>query len=304
MAVGEFNDVTWGSVRLWCSRLSTTNGRSIVVHELAEGDDHPTQDRGLAPRRVSCDLLFIEMPSEPTAPLARFQAFKAQVDDGEQLLFSHPIDPPFYARVEDFTYDIDEDGNFASVTCTFIKSGEAEAPRAAGAGATAAAGEDAIAARAAEFDAEIDAVGIESTLGDDAIAAQGVWAEAESVPTRQIIVDVAGLSARMSAFIEDEQLEHDLALFAVFRASILLGAAIRAAALAALAETPRLTAVLVATPISLLALCVRMYGGLEAEDRTRQVLALNDLRSPAWIDPGTIVMMPVPSRSRALRRVA
>lgn len=303
MPIGEFNDVTWGNVRLWCSRVSTSHGRSIVVHELAEGDDHPTQDRGLAPRRVSCELLFTEMPTEASSALARFNAFKAQVDSGEQLLFSHPIDTPFYARVEDFDYELDEDGNFASVTCTFLKSGESEAPRAAGAGATAAAGEDAVAARAAEFDTELAAVGIESTLGADALAAIDVWAESDDVPTRQIIVDVAGLSARLSAFIEEEDLENDLALFGVFKATIMLGAAIRAAALAALAETPKLTAVLIATPISLLALCVRMYGGLEAEDRTRQVLALNDLRSPAWIEAGTVVMMPVPSRTRSLRRV-
>jgi hypothetical protein len=297
MPIGDFYDVTWGSVRLWCSSITTDNSRTQVVHELAEGDDHPVQDRGLAPRRVQCSLLFVEMPSEQTSALDRLLSFKAQVDDGEIRLFTHPIDGGYYANVEAFSYTLDEDGNCSDASCTFIKSAVAEGPVPAGSGTTAVAGEESVAARSAAFDAAIDAVNIESTIGDDAIAATEAWSSVDIVPTRQVIVDVAGLSTALSTLIEVEGLENDLKLFEAYKASIFLGASIRAAALAALAETPKLTAIRIAESISVWALCRRIYGGAETEVRSRQVLALNDIRTPGWIATGSVVTIPVPTRS-------
>lgn len=297
MAIGQFHDVTWGSVRLWCASMSTDNSRTIVVHELAEGDDHPTQDRGLAVRRVTCELLFVEMPSEATPPLERFLAFKRQVDDGEALVFQHPLGEAFYALVEDFRHDIDEDGNL-SASVTFVKSADAEPPAALGAGTSSSAGEAAVSARAEELDAELEAVGLSSDVGTDAVTRQEAWNEEADVPTRDIIVDTAELSQRLGSLIEDEGLEDDLALFPAYRATIMLGAAVRSAALAALAETPRLTAIRISTPISIYALARSLYGGAEVEDRVRQILSLNDIRTPAWIPEGSIVMVPVPPRAR------
>jgi hypothetical protein len=300
----DFYDVTWGVSRLWCSRIDTDRSRTVVVHELAEGDDHPTQDRGFAPRRIDCDLMFVEMPGERLSAMDRFLTFQAQVEEGEPQIFTHPIDGRFYARVEGFRYTIDEDENIVDCTATFIRSAAVEGPTPAGSGTSAATGEGAVAARAEQFDAELEAVGLSSSIGADSVAAQETWSDPLTVPTRQVILDVAGLSSRLATFIEDEQLEHDLKLFGAWKATIQLGGAIRAAALAALAETPKVTAVLVGSPISLLALCVRMYGGAEAEDRVRQVLALNDLSTPGWIAAGTVLTMPVPAKGRAVRRAA
>lgn len=303
MAIGEFYDCTWGSVRLWCASVSTDNSRTKVIHELAEGDEHPVQDRGLGVRKVTCELLFVQMPREPRPPRERFLEFKAQVDGGEDHLFQHPLGETYYAGVEAFTHEIDEDGNLTA-SVTFVKSGEPEAPVQTGAGTTAAAGEDAVATQAAALTAELDEVGISSTTPADAVAAQASWSESETVPTRQVIVDVARLSDSLATMIEDEGLERDLKLFPAYKASILLGNAIRAAALAALAETPRLTAVRIKHTISLLALCVRIYGGAEAEDRVRQILALNDIRTAGWLEADTVIMIPIPSRAQRARALA
>ncbi len=299
MPVGQFYDVTWGAARLWCGRISTTGGRTQVVHELAEGDDHPVQDRGLAVRRVTCEILFVEMPREATPPLERFLAFKRQVDDGERLLFTHPIDGQFYVNVEGFDYDLDEDGNVVGATAVFIRSADAEGPTPAGSGTQPAAGEDAVAASAAEHTTELEAVGMTSDIGERAVAAQESWGDATTVPTRQVIVDVASLSDEISVLLED--LETDLALFAAYKATIFLAASIRAAALAALAETPKVTAIRIGGTVSLLALCVRIYGGSDANDRVRQILALNDIRTPAWLTPGSVIVIPVPSAARRAR---
>lgn len=298
MPAGEFYDVTWGAVRLWCERLTSDNSKTVVVHELAEGDDHPTQARGRAPgNKTTAALLFVDMPSETKSPLDRLLAFKAQADSRKQYLFTHPIDGPYYAEIEAFTYTLDEDGNIVDASASWIRAGKAEQPLQASSGSSARAGEDAVAARAEEFDTELAAVGLDSDVGATAALAVAAWADSDEVPTRQVIVDVAGLSAGLATFIETEGLETDIRLFGAYRTSIMLGAAIRAAALAALAETPKLTAVRVGVPISLLALCVRVYGGAEAEARMRQILALNDITTPAWLPEGLVLTIPVPTPS-------
>lgn len=294
MPIGEFHDCTWGSVRLWCARIDTDNSRTIVVHELADGDEHPTQDRGLAPRRVTCELLFVEMPRESTAPLERFLAFKSQVDDGEPLVFQHPLGEAYYARIEEFNYTLDEDGNLESCTATFIRAYDGDDPIPAGTGVSSSAGGSLLTARADEFAEDLEAVGISSSAGTDAVAYQDAWSESDEVPTRDVLVNTSEISGRLGSLIEDEGLEDDLELFAAYRSTIMLGAAMRAAALSALSETPKVTAVRVSRPVSLLALARSIYGGAEAEDRVRQILSLNSVRHPAWIEEGTVLMIPVP----------
>lgn len=302
MPAGEFYDVTWGTVRLWCARIESDNSRTVLVHELAEGNLHPTQRRGRKPgSRTRCELLFVEMPREPRSALDRFLAFKAQADSEKSFRFTHPIEGPYDAEIEDFSYVIDEDGNFESCSCTFIKAAPATAILTPSSGGSARSGEDAVAARAEELATELDAVGIENDVVERAPLAVAAWADADEVPTRQVIVDVAELSRDVAALIEDERLEHDVRLFGAYRAAIMLGSSIRAAALSALAETPKLTAVRINAPMSLLALCVRIYGGAEAEARQRQILALNDIRTPGWLPEGFVLTVPVPSVAATVR---
>lgn len=303
-----FYDVTYGSIRLWCESVSTDNSRTQVVHELAEGDEHPVQDRGRKPGRpVTCELLWIEMPSEADPPQERFLRFKALADAGPEAgpqLFVHPVDGAYYANVENFNYTIDEDENISQCSVTFIHAADISQPLAAGAGASIRSGEQSVEDAATSLDDTLIEVGIDSDVPSNAIAAASSWADSEAVPTRQVIVDVAELSTQLASLIEDEGLEDDLALWDAYKQTIELGAAVRAAALAALAETPKLTGIYVADSISLLALCVRLYGGGEAEDRARQIAELNDIRTPAWVASGSVVMIPVPSAARRLALAA
>lgn len=302
----EFYDVTYGSVRLWCESVQSDNSRTIVKHELAEGDDHPTQDKGKTPGTpTTCAILWIEMPSETLGPKERFLKFKQLVDAGDgPHLFVHPIDGAYYAHAENFVYRIDEDDNIVDCSVTFIRAAAAEEPTPVGSGTSVRAGEAAVADKAAKLAEILGELEVDSDVPAAAVAAQESWQDADEVPTRQVINDVAGLSDSLNALIVDEGLEDDIELWPAFKATIELGAAVRAAALAALAETPKLTAILIAEPIALLALCVRLYGGGEAEDRVREILALNDIRTPGWIAAGSLIMVPVPSSSRRARRAA
>lgn len=290
-----FEDIRWGGVRLWCSRVTTDNSRTQVVHEVAEGDDHPVQDRGLAPRRTTCDLLFVDMPDEPRGPLERFREFKAMVDSDEgPRLLVHPIDGAHYAGVEAFTYAIDEDSNLAEASVVFVRTAPAEADVTPA--TSAVAGDHAVEARAAELATALEVAGVTSAAPATATAHQAAWSEADELGAQEVINGVAEISEGLGTLIED--LEDDLALWPAYEATIMLGAAVRASAIAALAETPRLTAVRVATPIGSLALAARIYGGAEAETRDRQIRALNAIATPGWIPVGTVVVVPVPTRRR------
>lgn len=302
MALGDFEDCTWGAVRLWCARIETDNSRRQVVHELADGDEHPVQDRGLAPRTVRCSVLFVEMPTETRSPMERFLSLKKQVDGGQRLLFTHPLDGSYFVNAGDFRYVIDDDGNLENGACeiAFTRSGEAEEPAAAGLGTNIAAGAAAVTARAAELDAllaDLDFGEATSAITAKAKARQEEWETADIVPTRQVVNDVAELSDDLAAVIDDNGLEDDLAHWETWKAVVFMGAAIRAAALAALAETPKVTSVRLSSEISLVAWCARRYGGADALERERQIRALNpELRTPGWIPAGSTLIVPVAPR--------
>ncbi len=297
--MADYYDITWGRIRVWCSSLNTDNSRTQVVHELSSGDDHPIQDRGLGPRPVTCALLFIEMPSEPSPPQDRLEEFAAQVNRGDVELFTHPINGSYLVHVENFAYDIDEDGNIENATCTFLPAGEIQDLYPAQIGVAAATGTDAVSARASALSTELDALGIESTIPAEALETTESWVESAEVSARDVIVDAARVSTAIDAMIEDEGLEDDLALWPLYQATVLLASAYRQAAIAATSETPSLFFMLISTPTSVLALVTRVYGGAEAEDRDRQVRALNDVRSPGGlIEAGAYLAMPARSSRR------
>lgn len=291
-------EISWGAVRLWAARVSTDNSRTQVVHELATGDEHPVSDRGLAPRTTTCELLFDDFPGESRSPLERFLLFKRQVDDGAEEVFTHPIDGGYFAKVSEFTYDLDDDGNIVNASATFIANQPIAATLQPGLAPTSpAAGLDAVAARADALNAELESVFIETTFPDRAQEVVAAWSGAEGVPTRDVIVQTADLSTELAELTET--LEADLSLWEAYKAAILLGDAIRAAAIAATRSSPRLFFVRIVAPISLLAFATATYGGAEAEERAQQIRDLNDLRTPGgMIEAGTELVIPAPSLSR------
>lgn len=296
----EFYEVSWGAVLLWCSTITTENTRTLVVHELASGDDHPVSDRGAAPRKTVCSLLFDDFPGEPDSPLDRFLKFKAQVDSGEELLFTHPIDGGYYAKVGEFTYDIDEDGNITNASAEFVANQPIAAMLQPGSGSAPSSGIDAVAARADELNAELESVDIDSEISlagidrdfiSDGAALPDAWAANPDVTARDILVDVSRVSDQLSTLTSI--LEDDLALFAAYKGCILYGAAFRAAAIAATSETASTFSIKLGAPTSVLALVTRVYGGAEAEERERQVRSLNDVRTPGGLlSAGTELLMP------------
>lgn len=119
------------------------------------------------------------------------------------------------------------------------------------------------------------------------------WSQA-GVSTRDVLIDAARISANIATLIELGGLQTDLSLWPAFRAAIMLGDAVRSAAMAATADTPTVFTMRVRDRTALLPLAARLYGGAQARDRVDQILSLNDIPTPGWLDPGDYTM-PTPS---------
>lgn len=189
----------------------------------------------------------------------------------------------------------------ASATATGSATAAASAVAVATASASAFAGAAAVAdvsvalAASASSDA---AAGFFATTTIDARVAVDSWGTGD-VPMRQVQIDSARILGNIATCIEAGGMELDLALWPSYRALIMLGDAVRQAAVSATSETPAVFVMRVSTPTSLLPLAARIYGGANAQDRARQVAALNDIPTPGWLPPGDYLM---PTRPRAAGR--
>ncbi len=306
--MANFVPITWGQIRLWCSDVSTNRSRRVIIHDLTQGNVHPTYDAGDEPKITRCTLLFDEFPGESDDPKVRLQKLETAVSKNEPAIFTHPLFGSWSAIVGQFQPRIDAHG-VCSAEIEFIPSEGAEKVSPVGAGIPGVAGEASVTAAADALDFELETVFDEELLGSafaenpidiTAAAREAVesWNEGEEVPTRDVITDTADLSSRLSTMIDDMGMEDDLALFDIYRATIMMGESVRAAAIAATSETPAVFVMRVKTPVVLLRLCAQTYGGAEAEDRERQVRALNDIQTAGWFGPGDL-LMPVKGSSRA-----
>ncbi len=128
----------------------------------------------------------------------------------------------------------------------------------------------------------------------DARVAVASW-NADEAPTRQVMIDSARISNNIAVMIEVGGFELDIALWPAFRAAIMLGEAVRSAAIAATSETPSVFVMRVITPTALLPMAARIYGGANATERARQISELNDIATPGWLTPGDYLMPTKPA---------
>lgn len=297
----DLYETTWGNIRLWCSSISTENGRTQVIHQpitTTSVDDFEVVDRGPAPRRVTCTLQFDDMVNETTPPLERLKAFLAQVNSGSEDMFTHPIEGSFFVHVDTCSYEIDEDTNVANAQVVFIASGTVLPIQAAKSVSASLIGDDAVFTMADALADVLDDVDIDSTVPEDAKAAVDSWSTDDGViPTQQVLKDAAAINAAITDLIEVENLEDELELWDAYIAAVRLQDAFRTAASAATSETDTIFFMKITAPTTVLALITRVYGGAEAATKERQFRALNDVGGV--LDVGTEVAMPAITARRA-----
>jgi hypothetical protein len=284
-----FYESAYGDVRLFLTKISTDRSRDLVVHPLSTGNEYVVQDRGTtAGQRARCTVLFARMPGDELSPLERCRRLQAVVDDKPRI-FRHPSSGSYLARIGPFTEDIDEHG-IITAELEVVRIAPIAAVSDAGAGTIPATGEGAVDAAADELAAELADVDIDSLLPLEAKAAVTDWTSTDKVDTRKVLTQVGSLTAKAGA--QADALEGDIGLWQAFKSTVLLAQSIRDAAEAATSGSLSTFLLRIASPVALRAVLASVYGADEADARYDEVLALNDLVSPAWIDPGTDLVMP------------
>lgn len=288
MAEPFYYKSSFGDLRLWLSKVSTDRSRTLVVQELSSGDEHVVQDRGRGPVRARCTVLFAHMIEDDIQPLDRCRRLQAIVDDKPRI-FSHPSSGSYLARIGPFTEEINSDG-IITAEIEVIQVAPIDAVSQAGAGTIPATGEGAVEAAADSLAAELEDVGLTSSLPEDAKAAVSSWNATDTVNTREVLTQVGSLTSELGD--QANEFGGDIGLWSAFKATVLLAEAVRAAADSATAETAQTFVLKIASPVALRAVLASVYSAEEADFRYGQVMALNDIAAPAWLEPGTELLLP------------
>lgn len=291
----DFYEASFGGIRLWCASIETDNSRSLVVHKPTRGSVHAVQDRGLGHLPTNCELLFDDMRGVTMNAKTRFDAFRALVEDGEPHVFSHPLLGSYLARVGQFRHRITEQVISASVE--FVPDELPKAVTPANAGASAQVGEGAVNAAADAADEALAEFELESDVTDACRESASFWTE-EEPNTRDILVDVAQLSSFISDEIVRLELDSNIQLWPAYRAMVMLSDSVLAAGRAATSDVSRIITLRIGQPVSLRRLVSRLYGGFESDERYEQVMQLNDIATPAWLEAGFELRIPQPPPAR------
>lgn len=284
----------FGGVDLWITSTQSRSGRDVAVQSPSRGDRHVIQDRGLAIRRTTCELLFATMPQELEGDsyIERFQAFQRMANTGEAATFTHPLDGSYTARIESFEYNANADEDAIRATAVFIAEDEPIFVRRPGGGATTDAGEEAVAVAAAVADAAVVAAGVVTTAPAKTNATVAGWAAQTKLDAASVLLEVATVSREIDAAIALTNYATSYEQWAAFKALVLLRYQLARAAETFTAESSRVFDLYVTSPEPLLAICARVYGAANAEERAAEVARGNRIRTPGLIPGGTTLKMP------------
>ncbi len=288
----------FGDQPLLVTRFSDEGvGRDWNTLSPSRGDEHSLQERGRRQRRTRCELLFTYQPGEgPDAYLDRWLAFRALAESTAPRLFTHPTDGAYLAIVFEASMTVEAQRRCVSATCTFVAAEEPQAVFPLGAGVTPNAGPEQVGVLATTADAELAAQGLSSSAPAAAVATATTWSEVEEPDPRSIAIEAASVIAGIDNEVERLQLLADLTRWPAYRALIRLRYSVSLAAAAATSETTQALRFVVQTAEPLRAMCARLFGASEAEERARQVQKLNGLRTPGMVPAGTTLALPAVRR--------
>jgi hypothetical protein len=282
----------FGGLRLWLGSVSTERSRSHVVHELSAGDEYVVQDRGKGPIRVRCSVLFDWMDGDDLSPIDRARKLQTLVDD-QPRLFTHPIDGTFLARVGPFNDEIDASG-VITAQLEFIAVSEVKPVSPIGAGGgIPASGSGAVSSASAAMTSELADVGMTSSTPAEAAAAADSWAASEDVNPRDVLTQTGSLTSDLGD--QAVGMEGDINLWSAFKSTILLAETVRIAAQSATASTSQTFVLRVGSTVALRTLLAGIYPADQAAERYDDVMRLNDIATPAWLDEGSELVLPLPS---------
>lgn len=286
-----FYKSSFGGLRLWISRISTDKSRTQIKHELSAGDQFVVQDRGRSLLTARVTVLCDYMDGDDLSPIDRIRKLSSLVDD-QPRVFSHPIEGSFLARVGPFTYEIDDKSVItAEVEFTSVDDVVAVAPVTAG--TLLGPGAGAVEAAADAMTAELADIGLTSSSPAAAIAAANSWADTDLINPKDVLAKEGSLTQQLGA--EADGYDGDMGMWSAFKSTVLLAETVRMAASAATADAPATFFLRTGTPMALRALLTSVYPADQAAERYDQVMSINDILSPAMLDVGSELEMPLPT---------
>lgn len=289
---------SFGGVEMLIQSMSGDTGVDWAVLSPHRGDTHALQNQGRKLRRVECQVLFCDQPGLADPYLDRYRAFEEMGNAGTPQIFTHPIHGSYLAVIDAPSYDVSGDEQAVRCRCSFVAMEEPVSVQAVGAGVAAVAGPEDVGVRATAADAELAAIGEASDTPAECLARAEAWANGDVGDARQVLLEVATLTAQIDAAIVTMDLLSDYSRWQAWKSLIQLRYSITQAAQAATAEASNVVdyRVRVATPLR--SLCARLYGARLAEDRAGEIVSINGIRIPGLIPAGTVLKVPAEGLTR------
>jgi hypothetical protein len=283
---------SFGGIDLLIATIDTEGGRDVAVQSPSRGSKHVLQDRGRRFGRTTCEIWFIDQPNKDPY-LKRYDQFRALVNAGEAQIFSHPIDGSFRARASELDTHANKEELCVVCRCVFLPEDEPQTIFPVGAGASPAAGLEAVTTAATAADTELAAVGLSSDVPSDCLASVIAWSDAaDDLDSQQVYVEIAARTAQLSAAMDALDLATDLNRWPSYKAMINLQFQFVRAGEAFTADDGQLFEITVARSMPLLAIAAETYGADFAPDMAPKIAKINRVRTPGRVPPGTVLKMP------------
>lgn len=303
-------EASYGGFPIYVLSTDDTGGRDLVRHKYPHRDGADIEDMGGEARVTRCRLIFFG-----DGHLEAFRVFHDLAQSIEALDFVHPLTGTYSAKVGPLTFSAQaEPRDCIMVECSFEEDTLTPAAFPVGVGSPTLSGVDDVSASAAALRDVIvvapeDGTFIETdevdfpdpTLPEDALATATAWEADADKTLRDVTYELNALTARIQIVTNQLEVATDLERYDTMVALINLTASLRRAAQVFAASAPQLFRVTVAAPTPLMILAVQLYGAKEAPDRVTQLMSLNDIRNPARVERGTVLLAQTPATSQRLR---
>lgn len=301
----------FGGVEFDVTNVRDRVRRDLEVNQYVNRPGADIRDRGSAPRETTCEVIW--WPREPIAGeqiesgldhLSRFRLFYAEVMRGRVDDFRHPLEGGYRAAVDEINWSTDfrYDDDIITGVVTFVEDSTNPSPLINSSAKPAAAGLsdaqvslDDARLKITEIDASADVDFLDTVEG-----LLGRWREPDQVSD---IRAELGQAIRLIETARNNLGLTDVADVQAFIAIEELASSMREAAEAVRQDQPQFFHVEVEIDQPLRRWIVDFYNGRDVALRFEQIMALNLIDDPGYVEGGTQLLVPVDAvgEQRSLR---
>jgi hypothetical protein len=289
VANGDFYEASYGGVRLWISQIQTDEGRSLIEHTPATGDEFALQDRGANNKIANVSLIFeAKMRGDKLTAIERLNLLRAEIDDKPRM-FRHPILGSYLARAGNFKHSAAAGISITGEMTIYPETNADTLPQGESFGIFGS-GVGSIAASAPAAKTALDQVGFDSSIIDETEKTVESWTNGETVNTKQITEQSDSLKSRLREVASS--LENDIELWESYTAVVQLIDDLSSTGDELTASSAASFAMRLGEPVAARALLASVYGADEAESKYDSFLAMNDVDNPLMLGANIPYLMP------------